>query len=159
MRGAIAAAAFAAEAPVERFLPLLARPAVLDHLAAQHLGEQARAAARGVALLAGCAVARAHGGAARRAALAHADAVLGGADEAVADLAPERKDGLRRRRLVIRAEAQVRIRRVGVDELSRVHAVARIPDRLELAKRLHQLGAEHPRQELGFRLAVAVLAG
>src|SRR5205085_12119468 len=33
------------------------------------------------------------------------------------------------------------------------------PDRLELAKRLHELVAVHPRQQLGERLPVAVLAG
>ena len=35
----------------------------------------------------------------------------------------------------------------------------RIPDRLELAERGHQLRPEHARQQLGSRLAVAVLAG
>src|SRR5688572_26650750 len=93
VRGAIAAAAFAAEAPVERLAHLGARPAVGDHLAAQHLGEQARAAARRIALLVRGAVARTHGAAASAAALSHADAVLGGAREAVADLAAELEDG------------------------------------------------------------------
>ena len=74
------------EAPLERFAHFLARQPVGDDLAAQHLAEQPRAAARRVALLARAAVARAHGAALGRAALAHADAVLGGAREAVAFL-------------------------------------------------------------------------
>ena len=48
-------------------------------------------------------------------------------------------------------------RRVG--ELAGVHAVVRIPEHLELAEGLRQLGAEHFGQQRRAGLAVAVLAG
>src|SRR6478752_5118330 len=89
MRRAVARATLAGEAPLQRVLDRLARPAIGDHLAAQHLGEQPRAAARRVALLARRAVARAHRAAPLGAALAHADAALELAAEAVADLGAE----------------------------------------------------------------------
>src|SRR5688572_5129123 len=86
VRGAIAAAALAAQARLEGFLHVLASPALGDDLAAQHLGEEASAAARRVAFLARAAVARAHGAALLGAALAHADAVLRGAHETAAHI-------------------------------------------------------------------------
>src|SRR6185503_13834534 len=89
VRGAVARAALAGEAPLEGLAHVVAAPAFGDELAAQHLLQQPRAAARGVALLARAAVARAHGAALRRAALAHADAALGSASEAVADFRAE----------------------------------------------------------------------
>src|SRR4051812_6308848 len=84
VRGAIAAAALAAEAPLERIFHFLALPAVLDQLATQHLAEEARTAARRVALLAGATVARAHGAAFGGAALSHADTVPHRACETIA---------------------------------------------------------------------------
>ena len=65
---------------------------------------------------------------------------------------------LQRDRLVLRPQAQVGVEGTGVDQLARVHPVLRVPRVLELAERLHQLGAEHDRQQLALRLAVAVLA-
>ena len=46
----------------------------------------------------------------------------------------------------------------GVDQLAGIHAVVRIPQRLELAEGLHQLRAEHLGQQHRARLPVAVLA-
>ena len=46
-----------------------------------------------------------------------------------------------------------------IEELAGIHAVVRIPERLEFAEGLHELGAEHFGQQRGARLAVAVLAG
>jgi len=43
-------------------------------------------------------------------------------------------------------------------QLTRIHAVIRIPDRLEFYQRPHQLRAEHARQQLALGLAVAMLA-
>src|SRR4051812_45599034 len=91
VRRAFTAAALAAEARIKRLAHVLALPAVGDHFAAQHLVQQPAATARRIALFLGAAVARAHGAAARRAALTHADAVLRGAREAVAYLAMEGK--------------------------------------------------------------------
>ena len=45
-----------------------------------------------------------------------------------------------------------------VHQLAWIHAVLRIPDRLELAEGLHQLRTEHLRQQCGSGLAVAMLA-
>ena len=45
-----------------------------------------------------------------------------------------------------------------IDEFAGVHAVVGIPQRLEFAEGLHQLGAEHLGQQRGAGLAVAVLA-
>ena len=59
----------------------------------------------------------------------------------------------------LRAETDVRVERVRVDDLAGVHLPVRVPDRLELPERLDQLGAEHLRQQLAARLAVAVLPG
>ena len=49
--------------------------------------------------------------------------------------------------------------RAGCDELARVHLVAGIEDRLQLAERGPRSAAEHLRQQLTAGLAVAVLAG
>src|SRR3989442_9630642 len=158
VRWAVAAATLAAEAPVERVFHFLALPAVGDELAAQHLSEKPRAAARGVALLARAAVARAHGAAFRGAALPHADATPDGSSETVPLLAGEGKLCLESHGLVLRSEAQVFIHpqdfSFGIDDLPGVHAILRVPQRLELAEGLHQLRAEHERQELGARMAV-----
>ncbi len=163
VRRAVAAAALAGEAQVERLLHLLALPAVGDHLAAQHLVEQPAAAARRIAFFAGRAVARAHGAALGRAALAHADAALGGAREAVALAAEERharRDG---------RPAGRRARRAGSRPRGRPRPAHRpaCPDssgcrgsqmRLNSRNASISSGAVHDRQELGAGLAVAVLA-
>src|SRR6266852_442236 len=57
---AIALAAFAGEAKIERLLDLLASPTVADHLSLSHLPEQVSAAPRGVFFLASGTVARTH---------------------------------------------------------------------------------------------------
>ena len=46
-----------------------------------------------------------------------------------------------------------------IEKLAGIHAVVGIPQRLELAKCLDKLGAEHLRQQRGARLAVAMFAG
>ncbi len=162
VRGAVAAAALAGEAPRERVLHLLAAPARGDHLAAQHLVEQAAAAARGVALFLGGAVARAHGAALGRAALAHADAALGGAQETVALAAHEGHARGGRHGPVSGPLAQVLVHAVDlaqrVHQLARIHASERIPGALEFAEGGHELRPVHERQEFGAALAVAMLA-
>src|SRR5207302_9390629 len=61
-------------------------------------------------------------------------------------------------RRVIGGEAEVLVDVVGLDDLSRVHLPFGILDRFEFAERLHQLGAEHLRQQVRARLTVAMLA-
>src|SRR6185436_12631738 len=114
--------------------------------------------ARRVAFLARRAVARAHRPAALGAALAHADAALALAAEAVADLRTESELAVDGDGLGAFSPAQVLIDAPRVDQLAGIHAPRRVPGRLEFAERLHQLRAEHHRQELRLRLAVAVLA-
>src|SRR5439155_6650062 len=84
-------------------------------------------------------------------------AAKGGTREVSVVLGVLEVSGQRRGWLEIGAEPQVLVHLVRVDHLPRIHSAGRIPDRLELAERLHQLGAEHARQELGAGLAVAVL--
>jgi hypothetical protein len=153
---AVVRAPLAREAEVERLLDLVGAPG-LELLAVQHLPEQPRPPARRVLLLARDHEARAHHAAARPPALADPDAASGRVNQA-ASVALKGEVGLHRRRRVARAEPQVRGDRVGVDDLAGVHLPARVPDRLELAESADQLIAEHLRQELGLRLAVAVLA-
>src|SRR6185503_4671659 len=155
----VAAAALAPEAPLERLFDFLALPAGRDELAAQHFGEQARAAAGRVALFARAAVTRAHGAALGRAALPHPNAVPHRAHEAVSLGRNERKFRGKRDRPVLGPQAQMLIDPERVDDLPRIHPFREIPRGLELAKRLHQLLAEHERQELRARVTVAVLAG
>ena len=161
MGGAVALAAFAGEAPVEGLFDLLALPAAFHYLALKHLEKQPCAPARGIALLAGRPIARAHRPAGRRPAFAHADTVLGRAREPVAHLASEREARRERDRLVRGAQPQIFVSRIhrarATYELARVHAVFRVPDRLELAERSHEFFAVHRRQELGLGLTVAVL--
>jgi hypothetical protein len=90
-------------------------------------------------------------------AVADADAAQRRPRERVA-VAGEVEVRRRVRRVVIRPQAQVRRDRVGVDHLAGVHLPIEVPDAPELAVRLHQLGGEHLRQQLGAGLAVAVLA-
>jgi hypothetical protein len=136
---------------------LLGAPAAGDHLALEHLEQQAGAAPGGVLLLAGHHVARAHRAAALAAALANSHAAQGGVGEALL-VGREPEGGGQPQRRVAGAEAQVLVQPVGVDQLARVHPALRVPDRLELGEGGHQLGAEHPGQQLGPGLAVAVLA-
>ena len=134
-------------------------PAAGERIALEHLEQQARAAARRVLLLARDPVARAH-----RAAIVRGGTRRRRRSGASPRRSCRRSFGKRESasatcgRVVAGAEAQVLVDAVRVDDLARVHLPVRIPDRLELAERLDQLRAEHLRQELASRLAVAVLA-
>ena len=159
MRRAVVLAAFAGQAQVQRFTHGLTAPAVLDDFAAEHFAEQSRAAARRKAFFPRCAITRAHHAAFVGAALAHADAAL---DRAVEALALKTGIGeLRDRacRLVVGTVFEVLVGAVRIDDLARIHPVQRIPDRLEFAEGLHQRFTVHDRQEFGLGLAVAMFAG
>ena len=54
-------------------------------------------------------------------------------------------------------EPDVRIERVRVDDFPWVHEPVGVPEVLELAERVHELGTEHRRQKLAPALAVTVL--
>ena len=149
-------AALAGEAEVERLEHLLGPPE-LELLPVDHLPEQSRAPARGVLLLARDHVAGTHHAAVRVATVADADAAERRVLEAAVILL-EREVGLQPRRRVVRSEPKVVRDPIGVDDLARVHLPVGIPDGLELAERVDQLGPEHLREQLRARLAVAVLA-
>src|SRR5690606_34119406 len=146
------------EAEVERLLDLLALPAIPDRLTLKHLAEEVRAAAGRVLLLAEHHEARAHRPAVQAPALADADAAQRRTCEAplVVRVAEVRH---RRRRPVVRAESQVRVPGIRIDDLAGVQQPCGIPDRLEPAARLDPLIAAPAGLQVGPTLAVAVLAG
>src|SRR2546423_5674241 len=148
--------ALAGEAEVERRQSLVGAPE-LELLAVLHLPKQPRAPARRVLFLARDHVARTHHAALRVPAVADADAAKRRVLEAAVVLLI-REVGLQLRRRVVGAETEVVRDPVRVDDLAGIHLPAGIPDRLDLAERLDQLGPEHLRQQLCARLAVAVLA-
>ena len=152
---AIVLAALAGDAQVQGLENGVAAPQVRQRLALEHLPQQPGPAAGGVAFFVRGLVGGAHRPARLAAALAHTDAARHGPRQRAA-VVGEAED-----RLWIgqgQGRPQVRIERQGIDYLARVHAPARIPDRLELPERRHQLRPEHARQQLRPRLAVAVLA-
>src|SRR4051812_30041721 len=61
-------------------------------------------------------------------------------------------------RIIVASEPQVLIYPEGVYNFSRIHFPFGIPDALKFPEGIHEFGSEHLGQELGFRLAVAVLA-
>lgn len=155
---AVALAALAGEAEVERFLDGLVTPSAGHHFPLQHFEEQVGAAPGGVHFLARGHVAGAHGPALGAAALADADAAHGGARE-LPLVVGEAEARFRLRRVEAGPDAQVLVQAVGMDDLAGIHAVQRVPQRLELLEGAHQLRAKHFGQQLGARLPVAVLAG
>ena len=172
--GALGFAGLATEAEVEGLVDGVALEAFLAQGSGEHLPEQAGAAAGGVLLLAGGAVAGAHdaalrccgrrrrrrsarwrGRGSRRRRQMRSE--FPGSQNRDPSSAPGRLWGTR-----VRGMAEIFhgvVDADGIDELAGIHAVAGIPERLELAEGLHELGAEHFGQQGGARLAVAVLAG
>ena len=127
-------------------------------LALRHLPEQVSAAAGGVFFFARGAVAGAHHSAFIVAALAHAYAAQSGLGQA-AVIGEKLEIRFRFPRSIVRAEAEVFVQLVRIDQLAGIHLPFRIPGRFEVAESLDEFGAEHFRQQLAAGLAVAVLAG
>ena len=153
-------APFARETQIERLMHFFARPAVRDLLAAQHLVEQMRPPTRRVLLFVRHHVAGAHCRLVVLPALADADAAQRRVREAVVILviAEVHCFGSRIPDPRSRPDSKILIERIGIDHLARIHLPVGIPDRFELSERLHQLGAEHTRQQLAPRLPVAMFA-
>ena len=160
-------ACFATEAEVEGLVDGLALETFVAQGSGEHLPQQVGAAARGVLLLACGAIAGAHDAALRVAAGAYANAALGGALEGA--IVPF-EDEVRFPGSPVRASRGTRVHGMtqilrgvvdahGIGELAGIHAVVGVPERLELAEGLDELGAEHFGQESGAGLAVAVFAG
>ena len=61
--------------------------------------------------------------------------------------------------IVARAEAQIFVETIRLDELARIHLPIGIPKRLELAESLHEFRPEHLRKKFGAGLAVSMFAG
>ena len=156
---ALGLAGLARQAQVERLLDVFVLPRVRRRRSPlQHLEQQVRAAARAVLLLERGHVARAHRAAVVLAAFAEADAAQRRPSRATrrrpgtGSACPAEAARSRRRGGGFRWAGSASI------SLPGFIALPRIPDRLELAKGLHQLRPEHLRQQRTARLAVAVLA-
>ena len=153
----VALAAFAGEAQVECVLDVRVLPALIERVAVQHLEEQARASARRVRLLPCGPVARAHRPALVPAAFADADTPNSRKREAPVVLW-KTEVGQWLRGLIVRAQTQILIDAVRIDDLAWIHQAVGIPDALELTERVYELWPEHLRQEFRFGLPVAVFA-
>ncbi len=104
------------------------------------------------------AVAGAHQATLFAAALAHAHAAQSGLGEA-AMVGDEWEIGFRFPRRVGRAEAEVFVELVGLDQLAGIHLPFGIPGRLELAEGLEEFRAEHFLKQFAAALTVTVFAG
>ena len=153
--GALALAGLARETKIEGSAHVVVSPAIAVP-APKHLVKEMGAPARGVLLLAQNHEARAHGPAVQAAALAHADASFGGAQEA-AVIVREAEVCLGSRP---EGDPKTKIVRAGrgVHHLAGVHPVPRVPDPLEGREGAHELVAEELAQVLGAGLPVPVLA-
>src|SRR6185369_5249305 len=102
-------------------------------------------------------VARAHHTVLVLPAFADTDAAQRGTREAAA-IVRKSEVCFRLPRIVRSAQTEILVQLVRINELARVHAAARIPDRLELPECADQLIAEHAILQLGARLAITMLA-
>ena len=131
--------------------------------AAQHLPQQVGSPSRRMFFFARHHVARAHDVVRRfpvardAPAFPDADTPQGSAGKAAA-IVGVLEIGVRLCGVIGRAESKVRGDRVGVDQLSWIHPRERIPDPLEVAKRIDELGTEHDLQQFSARLTVAVFS-
>src|SRR5581483_105895 len=146
--GAIALAAFASQTEIERFFNMLVPPATLNDIPFGHFPEQVRAPTGGVLLFASGTKTGTHHATFILAAFANSNAAQGGTGQA-SMVFGKLKMGLRLPGPILRTEAQVFIQPVRLDDLAGIHLPIRIPNGLEFAKRLHQLGSKHFRQQLG----------
>src|SRR5581483_6545772 len=86
------------------------------------------------------------------------DAAQGGSREAAA-IFGELEVRLGLPGVVVGAEAEVFVDAIGADDFAWIHLPLRVPGVLEIAEGLDQLRAEHPGEQFGAGLAVAMLAG
>src|SRR5689334_20636588 len=156
--GAFAFAGLAGKAEIERFFYIFVFPAALKRIAAQHFKEQARTAAGGVLLFPGDHVAGAHGAAIVFTALAYADAADGSLRK-VPVVFRKSEISFDWCRTICCTEAQVFVEWVGVNFFARIHLPAGVPDALEFAECLHQLGTKHSDEQFAAGLAVTMLTG
>ena len=152
----VIATAFAGQAQIESVAHLGGLPAVGDDVTFEHLEQQTGTAARGVFLLTGGAIARAHDPGFVAAALADTDAAVGGDAEPVVVVGVgEMGGGLGGP--VVRTPPQVLVQPVREHHFSRVHPIGRVEDAFELFERRDHALTEHDRQQLAAGLPVTVL--
>lgn len=157
---AVAAAALAGQAEVERVPYLRGPPAVRDHLAGQHLVEQPGAAPGGVRLLPGRPEGGAHDVRTRtrrgRAARGDADTAAYGRGEvtAVVRVAEGHVDGAPGQD----REAEVLVETCGAGQDAGVQPAVGVPEVLEAGEQAYHLVPVHPGQQFGPGLPVAVFA-
>ena len=145
----LAFASLAAQTEVEGFLNVLVLPPGFQFFALQHLKEKMSASTRGVLLFQGHHVARTHHAFILPSALANSDATHRAVPK-VTFIFRKLEMSFRFPGLEVRSEAQILVNEKWIDDFTRIHLVLRIPDGLELAKCLYQLGTEHFRQHFGF---------
>jgi hypothetical protein len=155
---AIALAAFAREAKIQRLLHVLVAPPVGDYVAAHHFEKQMGAAPRRVHFFARRFEARAHRFAFETATLADAETTLRG-ESKTALVFGKLEVGVNASRLMIRPDTQIGVQWIRIDHLARIHFPLRVPDGFEFSKGLHKFRAVHFGQNLRARLAVTVFAG
>ena len=159
--GAIALAAFAREAQVERIVYGLRLPTVGDRsaprAAVEHLVQEPSTPSGRMFLVAGHHVGRTHDAAAFTPTFADADTTEHGLGEA-SSVGRVREVRALDVVVIVAPDAEVLVECVGLDDLAGIHPVVGVEDRLHPFEGTHDLGPEHPDQELAARLAVAVLA-
>jgi len=149
-------AGLAGQTQIQRLLDVGVLPAIGDDFVLKQLEQHVGATAGAVLLLERHHVAGAHRPRIVLAAFAQAHAPEHRPFERSLVVGKREVRGGTKRR-VVGAEPEVLRRQVGVDDLVRVQFAIRVPDRLELAERAHELGSEHFGQKRATRLTVAVL--
>jgi hypothetical protein len=146
----------ARETQIQRLLDLLVAPRVLDRsVGTHHLEQEPCAAAGRMALLERDLIAGTHHPGLVTT-LPHPEAAFRRRSEA-ATVGRVAKLCLHRPRAVARIHLQMRVERIRIDHLARVHLPVRVPDRLELTECLDELGAEHLGKQLRACVAISVL--
>src|SRR5665811_1820656 len=150
--------ALARETEIKRLANVLVAPGRRSRLTLEQLDEQLGPAARRVPLVAGRPVGWAHRAGIVAPAAADPDTSLCCLLERPPVPTEDELRPAQRLRPIGGAIAEVRVERVGVDELARIHPSARIEHGLELPEGVDQLGSVHPHKQFAARLSVAVLA-
>ena len=155
-RRTLALASFARQAQVERVLDGRIGETLGQQIGGQSLEQDSRAPARRMDFLARRHVRRAHRARLGLAALPDSDAFERGACESAFAVKVEVRSDFARP--IVRAQLQMRVERMRIDNHARIHHRVGIEDALEIAERVDQIGPEHHRQQLRARQPVAVLA-
>ncbi len=155
---AIALAALAGKAEIERLLHFFAAPAIANDFPSRHLPQKMSATAGRVFFFMRGPVAGTHQAAFFAPALAHPHTAQSGLGKA-AVVIEKLKVGFRFPGRIAGTESKIFVELVRLDQFARIHLPIRIPCRLELTESLDEFRSKHLRKQFGARLAVAVFAG